>query len=100
MLVWLRKVCLRAGQRYTFEVNNDRFRQLVQRRFERILADLTQRGAWHAFRVDTGSGVTTDDDTQNGRLVIALQVAPTSPVEFITVSLVRSGEGLLDVWEA
>jgi uncharacterized protein len=31
--------------------------------------------------------------------VVQLQVAPTSPVEFITVTLVRSGEGLLDALE-
>ena len=100
MLIWLRKVALRAGQRYTFEVNNERFRQLVQRRFEGILSDLTGRGAFHAFRVVTDAGVTTADDIENGRLVIALQVAPSSPIEFITVNLLRTGEGLLDVWEA
>jgi hypothetical protein len=100
MLIWLRKVALRAGQRYTFEVNNERFRQLVQRRFERILADLTARGAFHAFRVVTDAGVNTADDIDNGRLIVALQVAPSSPVEFITINLLRTGEGLLDVWEA
>lgn len=99
LLIWLRKIALRAGMRYTFEVNNERFRALVRRRFERILADLAQRGAWHDFRVLTDEGVTAGDDIENGRLVIALQVAPTSPVEFITVTLVRSGEGLLEVAE-
>ena len=99
LLIWLRKIALRAGMRYTFEVNNERFRALVRRRFERILADLAQRGAWHAFRVVTDEGVTSNDDIENGRLVIALQVAPTTPVEFITVTLVRSGEGLLEVAE-
>jgi hypothetical protein len=99
LLIWLRKIALRAGLRYTFEVNNERFRALVRRRFERILGDLAARGAWHAFRVFTDEGVTTNDDIENGRLVITLQVAPTSPVEFITVTLVRSGEGLLEVVE-
>jgi phage tail sheath protein FI len=99
LLIWLRKIALRAGMRYTFEVNNERFRALVRRRFERILADLAARGAWHDFRVLTDEGVTTADDLDNGRLIIALQVAPTSPVEFITVALVRSGEGLLKVAE-
>jgi phage tail sheath protein FI len=100
MLIWLRKVALRVGQRYTFEVNNDRFRQLVQRRFERLVAELTARGAFHAFRVVTDAGVNTADDLDNGRLIVALQVAPSSPVEFITINLLRTGEGLLDVWEA
>jgi hypothetical protein len=99
LLIWLRTIALRAGMRYTFEVNNERFRTLVRRRFERILADLTARGAFHAFRVITDEGVTTSDDIENGRLVIALEVAPSSPVEFITVTLVRSSEGLLEVVE-
>jgi hypothetical protein len=99
LLIWLRRIALRAGMRYTFEVNNERFRALVRRRFERILAGLAQRGAWHDFRVRTDEGLTAGDDIENGRLVITLQVAPTSPVEFITVTLVRSGEGLLEVAE-
>ncbi|MFE9690611.1 hypothetical protein [Micromonospora sp. NPDC005806] len=90
-LILLRKIALQAGQRYTFEINNERFRQLVQRRFERILAALTAQGAFHAYEVGTAA-----DD---GSLVVSLRVAPTSPVEFVTVTLVRSGEGLLDVWE-
>ena len=80
-------------------MNNDRFRQLVRMRFDRILGVLAQRGAFLAFQVVTDGGVNTAADMDNGRLIVSLQVAPTSPVEFITVTLVRSGEGLLDVLE-
>jgi hypothetical protein len=38
-------------------------------------------------------------DGPEGAVVVALQIAPSSPIEFITVNLVRSGEGLLDVRE-
>jgi uncharacterized protein len=99
LLILLRKVALRAGQRYTFEVNNDRFRQLVRLRFERLLGSLRARGAFLDFRVVTDAGVNTPEDIAEGRLVVALQIAPSSPVEFITVTLVRSSEGLLDVLE-
>ena len=99
LLILLRKICLQLGERYTFEVNNDRFRQLVRMRFDRILSNLTDRGALQAFRVDIAGGLNTAEDQDAGRFIVALQVAPTSPVEFITVTLVRSGEGLLDVVE-
>jgi phage tail sheath protein FI len=99
LLILLRKIALRVGQRYVFEVNNDRFRQLVRMRFTRLLGQLAEAGAFTAFRVVTAGGVNTDDDVAGGRLIVALQVAPSNPVEFVTVSLVRSGEGLLDAVE-
>jgi phage tail sheath protein FI len=99
LLILLRKISLRVGARYLFEVNNDRFRQLVRMRFDRILAALTARGAVHGFRVVTDGSVNTAEDQDAGRFVVALQVAPTNPVEFITVTLLRSGEDLLDVLE-
>ncbi|MFJ9561466.1 hypothetical protein ACIRQQ_15685 [Streptomyces fuscichromogenes] len=92
LLILLRRTALAEGARYTFETDNDRFRQLVRARFERVLAALAAQGAFEDYRVATAEG----DD---GTVIITLQVAPTSPVEFITISLVRSGEGLLDVRE-
>jgi hypothetical protein len=99
LLILLRKICLRLGERYVFEINNDRFRQLVRMRFDRTLTSLAERGALHAFRVTTEDGLNTPADQEAGRFVVSLQVAPTSPVEFITVTLLRTGEGLLDVVE-
>ncbi|MGW4913951.1 hypothetical protein [Streptomyces sp. NPDC004270] len=92
LLILLRRTALAEGARYTFETDNDRFRQLVRARFERVLAALAAQGAFEDYRVATAEG----DD---GTVIVTLQVAPTSPVEFITISLVRSGEGLLDVRE-
>jgi hypothetical protein len=100
LLIFLRKVALQQGMRYVFQTNTDRFRQLVRISFERLLTRLTQLGAMVDYRVITDAGVTTADDEANGRLVVNLAIAPTSPVEFITVTLVRAGEGLLDVLEA
>jgi phage tail sheath protein FI len=99
LLILLRKIALQQGQHDVFEVNNDRFRQFVQMRFTRILGELAQGGAFPAYQVVTDGGVNTPGDIDNGRLIISLQIAPSNPVEFITVSLVRSGEGLLDVLE-
>ncbi len=94
LIILLRKVALLLGSRYVFATNNDRFRQLVRLQFERILATLTSAGALAAYQV------VTDDDAATlaaGQLIVTLLVAPTSPIEFITISLVRAGEGLLDV---
>jgi phage tail sheath protein FI len=99
LLILLRKIALLLGSRYTFEVNNDRFRQLVRMRFDRILGALADRGALHAYRVRTDGDINTFEDQDAGRVIVALQIAPTSPIEFITVTLVRSGEGLLEVLE-
>jgi hypothetical protein len=93
LIILLRKIALQEGSRYVFDTNTDRFRQLVRARFERILAALAGLGALAAYQVVTGGGTGTAD----GELIVALQVAPTSPIEFITVSLVRAGENLLDV---
>jgi hypothetical protein len=99
LLILLRKIALLLGAHYTFEVNNERFRQLVRMRFDRILGALVDRGALHAFRVVTDSSVNTFADQDAGRFIVVLQIAPTNPIEFITVTLVRSGEGLLEVLE-
>lgn len=94
LIILLRKVALLLGSRYVFATNNDRFRQLVRLQFERILATLTSGGALAAYQV------VTDDDASvldAGELIVTLLVAPTSPIEFITVRLLRAGEGLLEV---
>jgi hypothetical protein len=73
------------------------FRQLVLLRFQRLLAGLTRLGALAAFQVPTDGGTNTTDDVDNGPLIVTLRIAPTSPIEFITVTLIRAGDGLLDV---
>lgn len=97
LLIFLRKLALRRGMRYVFESNNERFRQRVQGAFEQTLGVLTTRGALTAFQVVTGDGLNTPNDIDNGRFLIALKVAPTYPIEFMTIILLRAGEGLLDV---
>jgi Phage tail sheath C-terminal domain/IPT/TIG domain len=96
LLILLRKIALQRGMRYVFATNNDRFRQMVRRSFERLLTALTQLGAMVNFQVVIDDSAS---DFAEGRLIVKLLVAPTSPVEFITVTLVRAGEGLLDVLE-
>ena len=96
LLILLRKIALERGMRYVFATNDDQFRQTVRHSFERLLTELTQLGAIVNFQVVIDDAA---EDLANGRLIVKLLVAPTSPVEFITVTLVRAGEGLLDVLE-
>jgi phage tail sheath protein FI len=97
LIILLSKIALKEGSRYVFEPNTDRFRQLVLLRFQRLLAGLTRLGALAAFQVPTDGGTNTTDDVDNGPLIVTLRIAPTSPIEFITVTLIRAGDGLLDV---
>jgi phage tail sheath protein FI len=99
LLIFLRKLCLLRGMRYVFEANNERFRARVQASFEAALRIMMQRGAITAFEVVTDSSVNTQYDYDNGKFVIAIKVAPTQPIEFITVVLLRSSEDLLQVIE-
>ena len=99
LLIFLRKLCLLRGMRYVFEANNERFRARVQASFEAALRIMMQRGAITAFEVVTDGSVNTQNDYDNGRFVIAIKVAPTQPIEFITVVLLRSSEDLLQVIE-
>jgi phage tail sheath protein FI len=99
LLILLRKMVLRQGQQYVFEPNDTRFQRRVQLGFERRLGALRDSGALVAFRVQTGDAVNTRNDYDNGRLIIEIQVAPSHPVEFISVVLLRSGERLLDAQE-
>jgi phage tail sheath protein FI len=50
-----------------------------------------------AYRVNTGSPPNTPQSIDAGRLVVELQVAPSRPLAFLTVRLVRTGEGSLQV---
>jgi phage tail sheath protein FI len=99
LLIFLRKLALQRGMRYVFESNTESFRRRVQHGFERTLRSLAARGAVVAFRVIADDTLNTPNDIDHGRLVVAIQVAPTLPVEFITVVLIRSGEDVLSVVE-
>ena len=99
LLIFLRKLALLRGMRYVFEANNERFRERVQSDFEAALTIMAQRGAISAFEVVTDSSINTQNDYDNGRFIIAIRVAPTLPIEFITVVLLRAGEDLLQVIE-
>jgi hypothetical protein len=99
----LRRAAMRHGAVYAFEPNSDRFRRTVQRSFEGLLARMHERGAFagasadEAYRVNTGSPPNTRQSIDAGRLIVEIKVAPSRPLAFLTVRLVRTGEGSLQV---
>jgi len=99
LLILLRKLALREGQRYVFESNNERFRSLVQTYFENVLTQIQERGGLQAFQVVTNEEINTKNDYDNGRFLIALKVAPTLPIEFITITMLRSGDDAVTIFE-
>jgi phage tail sheath protein FI len=47
--------------------------------------------------VNTGSPPNTPESMDQGRLIVELKVAPSRPLAFLTVRLVRTGDGSLQV---
>jgi hypothetical protein len=97
LLILLRRLALREGNRYVFENVGPALQRQVTRQFEQWMQLLLMRGAFaglsaeDSYRVSTGSSVNPATSLDEGRFVIELQVAPSQPMRFLTVRLVQSG---------
>jgi hypothetical protein len=100
LLILLRKLALREGERFVFEPHSEGLRRRVRHRFERVLTDLYQRGALagatpieaFAVRVDEPDG--RSSGAGRGRFVVELAVAPAPELAHLTVRLVAGPEQL------
>ncbi len=105
LLILLRRLVRREGNRYVFEPNGEAFRDAVQQQWEELLHDLYVRGAFRgsqpddAYRVASGGALNPPQSVAAGRLVVELQVAPSQPLHFVTVRLVQNGADQLLVQE-
>jgi hypothetical protein len=101
LLTLLRRAALKLGQSYVFEPHDAGLRRAVQRDFESMLGGLFRRGAFagatpaSSFEVDVGPTRNTPSSIDQGRLVVAIKVAPSLPLEFLTVRLVQTGDRAL-----
>jgi hypothetical protein len=101
----LNRLALREGNRYLFESNDSEFRDAIQHQFDKILSDMYIRGAFAGITPDAGFRVVTDDsvntssDIDRGRFIVELQVAPSKPLSFLTIRLIQTGPGQLEVQE-
>jgi hypothetical protein len=101
LLIQLRKAALERGQDHVFEPNDEQLRQTVRLRLEDLLRSMFERGAFagktqpDSYRITVDDSVNTAADIDQGRLIAQILVAPSRPMEFITVLLTRTGAGLL-----
>ena len=106
LMILLRKVALERGMVWTFENNDERLRDGVRSTLEALLRFMFERGAFagrtpqQAFRVVTDGSVNSRQSIDQGRFIAQVQVAPSEPMEFITVLLSRASDGVLVVAEA
>ncbi len=106
MMILLRKVALERGMAWTFENNDERLRDAVRSTLEALLRFMFERGAFagrtpqQAFRIVTDGRVNTRQSMDQGRFIAQVQVAPSQPMEFITVQLSRASDGVLLAVEA
>jgi hypothetical protein len=96
LLQLLRRLALREGQAYAFEPNGEALRQSVRAGFETVLGTLFKLGAFAGVHPEDGFRVTAAAGA-DGQLVVELRVAPSRPLVFLTIRLVRSGDGRLVV---
>jgi len=100
LLILLRRLALREGVDYVFQPNDRAFWRIVQRRFEEVLGGLFLRGAFagttqaESFMVRTDSSVNPPESVAQGRFIVEIRVAPSLPLEFLTVRLLQSGGDL------
>ncbi|HZI18158.1 MAG TPA: hypothetical protein VEY09_06125 [Pyrinomonadaceae bacterium] len=105
LLILVRKLVVERGMDFVFESNHERFREGMRMVLSDALRGMFERGAFagaspsEAFVVRTDSSVNTARDVEAGRFVAQIQVAPSQPLEFITVLLTRVGEDMLQAAE-
>jgi hypothetical protein len=106
LMILLRKVAAERGMDFVFEPNDERFREGVRLALDEMLRAMFARGAFagdtpqQAFRVVTDATVNPSQSVDQGRFIALIQVAPSQPLEFLTVLLTRVGENLLQATEA
>jgi hypothetical protein len=106
LMILLRRLALREGERFVFEPHGPQLRRRVRRLFEGFLGDLFHRGAFDGkdaadgFRIVTDESVNRPATVDRGQLIVEMRVAPVAAMAFLTVRLVTAGPAGLTVEEA
>jgi len=80
-----------------FEPNSPAFRRLVQRGFTEMLDLMFVRGAFAgaspatSYQVVTDDSLNTEQSVDQGRFIVELRVAPSLPMNFLTIRLIQNG---------
>jgi hypothetical protein len=105
LLIQLRKALLQRGQDYVFAKNDAQFRSRVSQEIENLLRVMFASGAFagatqqSSYQVAVDDSVNTRTDIDQGRMIAQVLVAPSQPMEFLTVLLTRTGAGQLQAAE-
>jgi hypothetical protein len=97
LLMLLRRLALRLGATYVFEPNSPAFRRLVERGFTDLLDQMFIRGAFAgstpatSYQVVTDDSLNTEQSVDQGRFIVELRVAPSLPMNFLTIRLIQEG---------
>jgi len=100
LLILLRRIALREGVVYVFQPNDTNFWRRVKRRFDDLLGKLYVQGAFagatqdQSFVVITDGSVNTPQTVADGQFIVLINVAPSLPLEFLTLRLVQQGENV------
>jgi hypothetical protein len=96
LMILLRRLALQHGNDYVFEPNDESFSRTVKHSFESLLMGMYDRGAFagdtpdSSFQVVTDSTVNTPQTRDQGRFYVELKVAPSLPLQFLTVRLAQT----------
>jgi len=100
LFILLRRLARREGERYVFEANDLTLRRSLERSFDALLQRLMQRGAFRgasaaeSYRLRTASGARASEEIERGECSLEIRVAPSRPLRFLTLRVLRAGEQL------
>jgi uncharacterized protein len=106
LMLLLRRTLAEQTQWMVFEPNNGLLRNEVRQLVTSFLRDLAAVGAFRGA-TEAESFFVRCDDTNNpprlsdlGQLIVEVGVAPSEPLEYIVLRIVREGDGTLNIQEA
>lgn len=105
LLIQLRKAVLQGGQAFVFANNDAGTWRRVRYWLEGLLRTMFDGGAFaganqqSSFRVVVDGSVNTQSSIDQGQMTALIQIAPSQPMEFITVLLTRTGQSQLQIAE-
>lgn len=103
LMILLRRMALEQGNIYVFEPHGPVLRRAVENHFGRLLDDLQRRGAFAGASSAQSFSVQVDarpGHADLGRLEVAIGVAPSVPMRFVTLRLLQQGGRLTLAEEA
>jgi len=100
LFILLRRLARREGERFAFEPNDFTLRRSLERSFDALLQRLMQGGAFRGSRAPdcyllrTAAGAEAASEIERGECSLEIRVAPSRPLRFLTLRVVRAGEQL------